>query len=57
MVCSKKEHLLNDKCQVFNQMITEGGEQELRKQPSHVAWGMRAPKGGRNSSRRVLAAT
>lgn len=28
VVCSKKEHLLNDKFQVFNRMITEGSEQE-----------------------------
>lgn len=32
-MCSKKDHLLNDKFQVFNQIITEGGEQELRNQP------------------------
>lgn len=56
VVCSKKEHLSNDKFQVFNQMSTEGSEQEVRNKPNHMAWGMRAQKDGRNSSRRDLAA-
>lgn len=58
VVCSKKEHLLNDKFQVFDRMNAEGNEQELRNKPNHMAWGMRAEKGGRSSSsRRDLAAT
>lgn len=41
---------------VSNEMNSEGSEQELRNEPNHIAWGMRAVKGGRNSSRRDLAA-
>lgn len=59
MLCSKKEPcLLKDKVsfRVSNQMNSEGSEQELRNKTNHMAWGMRAVKGGRNSSRRDLAA-
>lgn len=43
-------------CKVSNQMYSEGSEQELRNRLNHMAWGIRAVRGGRNSSRRDLAA-
>jgi len=58
--CTVQQRTLSVKRQVAfnvsNQMNSEGSEEELRNKPSHIVWGMRAVKGGRNSSRRDLAA-